>query len=136
MSGKIHLNLKWTKMLNANFSYPDKSRPQSKRLREGHKLLHSSNEPNLWFMSLFVHSLLIPWHHLQENNSQTLWFVQDIQMLWYDWCKLKIGKSVFFVQLKKKKNSITISLDPNHSPSSIPCGSGKLETYFGIAEAR
>ena len=54
-------------------------------------------------MSLFVHSLLIPWHHLQENNSQTLWFVQDIQMLWYDWCKLKIGKSDFFFSIKKKK---------------------------------
>ena len=86
-------------------------------------------------MSLFVHSPLIPWHHLQENNSQTLWFVQDIQMLWYDWCKLKIGN--FFFQLKKKKkNSVTIPLDPNHSPSSIPCGSGKLETYFGSAVAR
>ena len=29
-----------------------------------------------------------PWHHLQENNTQTLWLVQDIQMLWYDWCEI------------------------------------------------
>ena len=56
-------------------------------------------------MSLYVHSPLIPWHHLQENNSQTLWFVQDIQMLWYDWCKLKIGNFFFSIKKKKKKLS-------------------------------
>ena len=28
------------------------------------------------------------WHHLLENNTQTPWSVQDIQMLWYDWCEI------------------------------------------------
>ena len=43
---------------------------------------------NSFFMSFFVDSPLIPWYHLQENNSQMLWLVQDIQMLWYDWCEI------------------------------------------------
>ena len=29
-----------------------------------------------------------PWHHFQENNTQTLWLVQDIQMPWYYWGKI------------------------------------------------
>ena len=29
-----------------------------------------------------------PWHHLQEKNTQTLRLVQDIQMLFYDWCEV------------------------------------------------
>ena len=39
-------------------------------------------------MSFLVHSPLIPWHHLQENDTQTLWLVHDIQMLWHDWCEI------------------------------------------------
>ena len=43
-------------------------------------------------MLFFAHSAnpLILWHHLQENNAQTLWLVQDIQMLWYGWCEIHI----------------------------------------------
>ena len=35
-------------------------------------------------MSFFVHSFLIQ----QENNTQTLWLVSDIQKLLYDWWKI------------------------------------------------
>ena len=28
---------------------------------------------------------MIPWHHLRENNTETLW---DIQMLWRNWCEI------------------------------------------------
>ena len=32
-----------------------------------------------------MHGPPIPWHHLRENNTQTLW---DIQMLWRNWCEI------------------------------------------------
>ena len=32
--------------------------------------------------------LFDPWHHLQENNTQTLWLVQSVKILWYDWCQI------------------------------------------------
>ena len=64
-------------------------RPQSMRLsRRPQTIIVIKLAQNLWLMSLFVHSLLIPWHHLHENNSQTLRLVQNIQMLWYDWCEI------------------------------------------------
>ena len=44
--------------------------------------------PNFLVKSFFVHSFLIPWHHLQENNMWMLLLVHNIQMLWYDWCEI------------------------------------------------
>ena len=44
--------------------------------------------PNFLVKSFFVDSLLIPWHHLQENNMWMLLLVHNIQMLWYDWCEI------------------------------------------------
>ena len=35
-----------------------------------------------------MHSSLIPWHHLQKSKNPNSWLVLDIQMLWYDWCKI------------------------------------------------
>ena len=52
--------------------------------------------PKFLVMSVFVHSPLIPWHHWQENNTQTLWWCKISKccdMIWYDtlsqqsdWC--------------------------------------------------
>ena len=56
------------------------------------KVINHKWGPNFWLMLFFAHSAnpLILWHHLQENNTQTLWLVQDIQMLWYGWCEIHI----------------------------------------------
>ena len=43
---------------------------------------------NFWLISFCMQSPLIPWRCVQENNTQTLWLVHDIQMLWYDWCEI------------------------------------------------
>ena len=32
-----------------------------------------------------MHGPQIPWHHLRENNTQSLW---DIQLLWRNWCEI------------------------------------------------
>ena len=32
-----------------------------------------------------MHGPRIPWHHLRENNTQSLW---DIQLLWRNWCEI------------------------------------------------
>ena len=39
---------------------------------------------NGWYRSLCT----APWFHDIKNNTQTLWLVQDILILWYDWCKI------------------------------------------------
>ena len=43
---------------------------------------------NFLLMSFLMHSSLIQWHHLQKSKNPNSWLVQDIQMLWYDWCKI------------------------------------------------
>ena len=45
-------------------------------------------ELHTW-LSRLCHTKLSPdsMTYLQESNTEMLWLVQDIQMLWYDWCK-------------------------------------------------
>ena len=40
-------------------------------------------KPKYFYFYLCV--CVIPWHHLRENNTETLW---DIQMLWRNWCEI------------------------------------------------
>ena len=91
---ECELTLKWCKKVKCE---PFISRPWSTRLSRKPQTIKLINiSPNLWFMSFFVYSPLIPWHHLQESCDMigarciplTLWLVQDIQMLWYDQCEI------------------------------------------------
>ena len=78
----------YTIKINANLSYSEKFRPHSKRLLKGTIIKLFKWAQDFWLMSFFVRSPLIPWHHLHENNTQTLWLVHDMQTLWYDWCDI------------------------------------------------
>ena len=41
--------------------------------------------PKFLFNVIFCAQPPDPRHHLQEINTQTLWLIQVIQMLWYNW---------------------------------------------------
>ena len=79
--------------MNVNLSNPDKSQYYSTRLlQRPQTIILIKWAQNFWLMSFFVLSPLIPWDNLQENHTQMHWLVQDIQMFWYNWCKIQTLK--------------------------------------------
>ena len=56
--------------------------------REGHN--HNTYQISTKFLVnvILCARPLITSHYLQEISTETLWLVQGIQMLWYDWCEI------------------------------------------------
>ena len=78
------LTLKWCKKLNGNLSYPEKSLPSNEDLTK------ATNHCTYQMSPEFLVNVMLC---AQPPNSKTSfakkpWLVQDIQMLWYDWCEI------------------------------------------------
>ena len=93
-----------------------------------------SRRPQTITLNILCAQLPNPWHHLQENNIQTLWLVQDIQMLGYDWCEVhtlmrqpdwcEIHTTLYALKKKKRKKKTWKRLLP--VPSAVNLGTCTL----------
>ena len=74
--------------VKANLSYPDKSRPHSTRLLQRPQSYTYQMSPKFPVNVILCAQPSDSMTHLQDNKTQTMLSVHDIQMLWYHWCEI------------------------------------------------